>query len=202
MSKIKKLLAATDFSDNAQQAATRAAMLASASDAKLELLHVMSSSSLDDLRQFFGLSTEADDKLKDEALQTLKSQAQHITQQTGQTITPQLRVGQTDSEILSAAEDADKLVIGARGANPLRDIFLGTTAEKLLRKSSCPVLVNKRPPLAPYQRVMVTMDLVSDSAAALEMARRIAPDASAAVVHVFSVPFEGKLWVAGVSDAD
>jgi len=46
---------------------------------------------------------------------------------------------------------ADLLVLGTRGKSNLRDIFLGSTAEKLLRDASCSVLAVKPSPDNPGQ---------------------------------------------------
>lgn len=56
MSKIGFLLCATDFPDEARDAAHRGALLAVEQKARLELLHVMSGTSLDTLHEFFGAS--------------------------------------------------------------------------------------------------------------------------------------------------
>ena len=82
--------------------------------------------------------------------------------------------------------------------NPLRDLILGTTAERLLRTCKRPVLVVKRPPEAPYEHVVVPVDF-SLSAPALTMARQIAPNARITIIHAFRVPFEGRLWMAGAA---
>lgn len=202
MQKIRKLLAATDFSEPARDAVVRAAYLAKQTDAQLDLMHVINSSSLTELRKLLGLTDEVDSTLEDDSRAMLLELCKSIEHQTGLAPAPQLRTGLVEEEVMKAAEQSDMLVLGARGQSPLREVFLGTTAEKLLRKSSRPVLINKAPAEGPYKRVMVTMDLVSGSGATLEMAMQIAPDAKISVVHVFDLPFEGKLWLAGVSESD
>jgi nucleotide-binding universal stress UspA family protein len=109
-----------------------------------------------------------------------------------------LRTGSLVDEILSAVAQADMLVLGARGSNPLRDFIVGTTAERLLRKCGKPALIVKQPAAAPYQRVLVPVDFSADSDAALETALALAPEADIHLLHAFDVPFEGKLRMAGV----
>lgn len=202
MNKIRKLLAATDFSDDAREAAMRAAALTAELGAQLDLLHVMNSSMLDSLQELFGLTREADTKLLDDAQHMLEELAEDIAGKTGVAAVPLLKVGQVMNTIIAAAEQADLLVLGARGLSPLRDVFLGTTAENLLRKCQSPVLVNKRAMREPYRRVIVPVDLTPHSACALEMAVAIAPGAHISIINVFDVPFEGKLWLAGVAEND
>lgn len=197
-----KLLVATDFSDDARQAALRAADLAAQLGAQLELLHVVSGSSLSSLRELFNLGSEAGTRLTDDARRMLGELAEEIAEKTGFAAMPRVQTGHVVNEIISAADQADMLVLGARGMSPLRDVFLGTTAEKLLHKCKRPVLVSKRPPHGPYRRVIVPVDLSTHSAAALRMAAWVAPQSYITIIHAFDVPFEGKLWLAGVVDAE
>lgn len=200
MSQIRKLIAATDFSDDAREAAIRAAALAAELNAQLELLHVVSSSKLDSLRELFGLTREADAKMLDDARNMLEKLVEDIAVKTGFAAVPRLETGHVVDTIGAAADQADMLVLGARGTNPLRDVFLGTAAENLLRKCKRPVLVSKRGMHEPYRRVIVPVDLSPHSACALRMAVAIAPGAHISVINVFDVPFEGKLWLAGVAE--
>jgi len=197
-----KLLAATDFSDDARQAALRAAHLAAQLGAQLELLHVVSGQSLSHLRELFNLGSDADARLLDDARRMLGELVEEVAEKTGFAAMPRVQTGHVVNEIVSATDQADMLVLGARGLSPLRDVFLGTTAEKLLYRCDRPVLVSKRPPHGPYQRVIVPVDLSRHSAAALRMAAWIAPQAYITIIHAFDVPFEGKLWLAGVEDAE
>ena len=59
-------------------------------------------------------------------------------------LTTQVKIGKVLDEILLACAQHDLLVLGAHGLNPLRDLILGTTATRLLRKSMRPVLVVKQ----------------------------------------------------------
>jgi nucleotide-binding universal stress UspA family protein len=195
-----KLLAATDFSEDARQAAMRAAAMAAELEAQLDLLHVMSSSTLDSLRELFNLTREADTKLLDDARRMLGELVEDVAVKTGLAAVPRVEVGHVVNTIISAADQADMLVLGARGLSPLRDVFLGTTAENLLRKCKRPVLVSKRTMHESYRRVIVPVDLTPHSAFALRMAATIAPRAHISVINVFDVPFEGKLWLAGVAE--
>ena len=52
-------------------------------------------------------------------------------------------------EILAAAASSDLVVLGPRGVNPLRDFFLGSTAERMARMIECPMLVAKQDPQIP-----------------------------------------------------
>lgn len=200
MKKIESLLVATDFSEDGRAAGRRAAQLAAQLGARLELLHVMSGPSLSVLRELFDLAVDADAKLIGDAQRQLDDAAAEIARENGLAATARVQVGQVVNEILAASEAADMLILGAHGLNPLRDMILGTTAERLLKRCGRPALVVRRPPQGPYRRVLVPVDFSPHSLAALRMAMNIAPQADITVIHAFDAPYEGKLWLAGVSD--
>ncbi|MDH4084952.1 MAG: universal stress protein [Nitrospira sp.] len=112
-----------------------------------------------------------------------------------------VKTGRVLDEIVAASETADLLVLGAHGTNFLRSLIIGTTAERLLRMCTRPVLVVKNPPLAEYGRIIVPVDFSGYSATTVEMAGRISPNACITIVHACRVPFEGTLQIAGASDA-
>jgi nucleotide-binding universal stress UspA family protein len=199
---MKTVLAATDFSDEARHAADRAAIVAKEQHAHLSLLHVVSSSALNDVRKLFRTPTDVDVKLIDDARHILQEIAADIRLKTGVMGSTDIKTGQAQVEILSATESADLLVLGAQGGNSLHDLILGTTAERLLRTCKRPMLVVKRHPKTRYERVLVPVDFSPYSASALTMASRIAPNARITIVHTFRVPFEGRLRIIGASEDD
>jgi len=199
---MKTILAATDFSDEARHAADRAAIVAKEQHAHLTLLHVVSSSALNEVRKLFRTPTDVDVKLIDDAGHRLNEIAADICLKTGMMGSTDVKIGQAQAEILSATQSADLLVLGAHGGNSLHDLILGTTAERLLRTCKRPMLVVKRPPKTRYQHMLLPVDFSPYSASALTMARRIAPNAHMTILHVFNLPFEGRLRIAGASEDD
>ncbi len=202
MSPPGNLLVATDFSADSRAAAQRAALLAAGQEGvRLTLLHVMNAPSMSALRELFGLANEADAELIADARRELEALA--ATLELGQRPAPltEVRVGQVVQEILAASVQAGLLVLGAHGANPLRDLILGTTAERLLHRTRLPTLVVREAPRAPWQRVLVAVDFSAHAHAALRIALDLAPQAHFMLLHAFDNPYEGKLWLAGVDDA-
>lgn len=197
MSTVRTLLAAVDFSEDSRLAAHRAAVLAAEQRANLELLHVMSGQSLTSLRELFR-SSETEANILADARRMLNDLAADVAGKTGVTATALVMTGSVLENILSASGEADMLVLGAHGVNPLRDRILGTTAVRLLGKCMSPVLVTKRRPQGAYKRVLVPVDFSLYSAVALNMTLLIAPGADVKVVHAVRVPFEEKLGIAGV----
>jgi len=200
MKEIRTILVASDFSDSAELAVQRAGELAGQFTARLNLLHVMSASALDALRQILPNSLDAEAKLLADAREMLDGQAARLTTIDPAAATKRVTVGKIIDEILAACKAADLLVLGARGLNPVRDMILGTTASRLLRKSTLPVLAVKQAVRGPYKNVIVPVDFSPHSVHALTAALHVAPGAKISVIHAYDLPFEGKLWLAGVNE--
>lgn len=199
MSAIRTILAATDFSEDAGHAAARAALLAAELPAQLSLLHVLPAPTLHALRAMFGSGADTEARLVEDARQSVAALAQLLGQR-GIAVAHEVRVGRIVEELLEAASAYDLLSVGAHGSNPLRDLILGSTAERLISKLTLPALVVRKPAREPYRQVLVATDFSPDASAALRCALQLAPRAALTVVHAFDIPFEGKLRAAGVAD--
>jgi len=183
--KIRSLLVATDFSEHARRAALRAALLAREHRApRVTLLHV----------------SPRQPALARALRRRLQDLARELKARTGVTLAPRLAQGSVVDVIARSANRFDLVVVGARGMHPLRDLAIGTSAERLVRKVRRPLLVVKRAPAGPYRRVLAPVDFSADAAAALGFAARLAPDASLAVLHAYEAPYESKLRFAGLAD--
>lgn len=200
MTAITNILAATDFSDDARNAARRAANLAAEHGARLQLLHVMQSDALDELRDRLHLATDVRQNLLADAQGRLETLAESLRTEVGTRAECLLRAGNVLDEAMAAADHADLLVLGAHGLSRVRDLLLGTTAERLLLRSRRPMLVVKGDPARPYRKVLVPVDFSLHSLAALRYARQVAPTADLRVFHAYENPYEGKLRYAGVDD--
>lgn len=195
-----KVLAAVDFSDDSLHAARRAALVAAQLQARLELLHVLSSASQATLRNLLRSSGAPGSNLTAGIRERLVTLAAELAGVAPIEARAKVAIGDVQEAISAAAAEAQLVVLGTRGWNPLRDRILGTTAERLLRTCRRPVLVVQRQAKREYKRVIAAMDYSPNALQALAVAMRIAPQAQITLVHVFSAPFEGKLRYAGVDD--
>lgn len=195
---VAPIVVATDFSDGAGQAVQRAAMLSSQHGAALELLHVVSRSSLDAVRGWIRTPADVADRLVEDARQALQAAAAAL----GVPASAHVVVGDVLDEILARSPGGSLLAVGAQGASPLRDAILGTSAERLIGRSGSPILVVRNPAQARYGRVLAAIDRLPGSAAVLAAAARMAPGARMAAVHAYELPFEGGLQRAGVTTRD
>lgn len=198
MDPTRRFIAAIDFSDDARNAAIRASLLAREHGAKLELLHVVTESSVRSLQSFVGVPADMGARLIDEAGAALADLAEEISRLSGVDPDPHVEIGDPAEIIAAATERSELVAIGAHGAGGLRDLFLGGVADRVLRKAKRPVLVVKRPPEGPYSRVLVPVAFGRHSLAALHVALTLAPEAHITVFNAFTVPYEPSLYLAGL----
>jgi nucleotide-binding universal stress UspA family protein len=187
---LRRVLLPTDFSRDAAHAAKRAVLLPFDKGARLHLIHVLPA----DVPERLQAVMEKQAGLK---LESLRRQVHKEARQRGLRgveVTALVRKGEPFVEIIRASRtlEADLIVLGRHGRKPLRDMFIGTTAERVIRKGEVPVLVVSGRAIYPYQRPLLALGLDAASDFSLGLMRRVlGPDAKdAALVHAFNVPFE------------
>jgi nucleotide-binding universal stress UspA family protein len=203
MIRLEQVLAATDLSAPARHAAERAALVAKDASATLHLVHVINDPALGHLRR---LLQESRDDVEPRIRRTIDRDVvrlgDHLAQVYGVTAQAHVVTGALITGILghAAASRADLLVLGAHGASFMRHLMLGSTAERLIRKSDRPLLVVKQPPHERYRRALVAVDFSRSSLATLTAARAVAPQADLVLLHAYEVPFEDWMRTADVRE--
>jgi nucleotide-binding universal stress UspA family protein len=201
--RLARLLAATDLSAPARHAVERAALVAHAAGARLDLLHVAAFSRLDELRRLVAsLPADLDARMREQTRMLLDALAVTIRERHGVAAATHVASGPLLKSIAegAAAVDADLLVLGVRGSSMLRHLVLGSTAARLLDGFGRPMLVVKRAPAAAYRCVLVPLDFSEASLPSLQLARAVAPGARIVPMHAYEAPFEGKARYAGVEE--
>lgn len=196
MPSLRRIVVATDFSDFSERVVQRAAQLAKQHQAELHLMHVVRPLDL-----YPGLTMGPDEfgHHDEELLQAeqgrLEAMAAGLASQLGIRILPVSRLGRAHTEIAAYAQEvsADLLVAGARGENTLMDLFLGSTASRLLRVAPCPVLIVRNPGDEPYRRVLAAVDFSPVSDAVVAHAVLLAGGAPVQALHVLGSEVEQRL---------
>jgi nucleotide-binding universal stress UspA family protein len=80
---------------------------------------------------------------------------------------------------VAEAEGADLIVVGATRRGAIGRALLGTTAQRVVRGSSVPVLVLRHAESGPWRRVLLTTDLSELSATAYKRALQVVSELSA-----------------------
>jgi nucleotide-binding universal stress UspA family protein len=176
---MRRILAATDFSARATPAICRAGLLAEEHSAAVILCHVVDDDQPDTL-----LALETD-----EAQRLLAQLRDGLPEPAREQAATSVVKGDPFDGILNAADEAgaELIVIGSHRRRLLRDVFFGTTAERIMRRGSLPVLMVNRPPASGYRRIIVAVDLSDTSSQALTAARDLGlfSGAQVFVLHAF-----------------
>lgn len=202
MSELHRIVAATDLSPASVNAVDRGFEIAQQTGAHYTVVHALGLDALGPLRNLLGSDA---DLVAEKAIQNqynaLAALAGDGARNRGVVAELVVEAGLATSFVpaYAASEQADLVLVGARGQSTLTRLLVGSTASRLLRKSTCPVLVVKTPVSSHYSRVLVPVDFSPGNAASIRMARRVAPQADLVLLHSFDVPFEGMLQYAGVA---
>lgn len=187
-----KILAATDFSTRSQRALRRAGLLARNVAAELTLVHVVDD---DQPSAIVGLESR-------EAQRYLAVQIASIAELKGLQCDSAVVTGNPFNGILNAAEAraVDLIVMGAHRKQLLRDVFVGTTIERVIRTGPFPVLMVNAEVEHSYKKVMAAVDMSEPSARAISTAKEagLIGDASLSLVHGFDAFAKGKMSNAGI----
>ncbi len=142
----KKILYPTDFSDVAQKALEFVLQLKEAGAEEVTVLHViedkyfyfLDESTTIDLEQF-------ENDLKNYADKKIKVVANTLSKK-GFKVKVIIARGAPVSEILRVEreENTSLIVIGSHGVSNLKEMFLGSVSESIMRKSPQPILIVKR----------------------------------------------------------
>ncbi len=141
---MNKILVPTDFSEHAENALKVAAMIAKKNDAEIYLLHMMEIP----MQQIDPINAHSD---VPEALFFMKlahKKFEDLLESDfleGLTVHETVKADITFNEIKDACKEyeIDLIVMGSHGATGLKEMFVGSNAEKVVRTSVVPVLVIK-----------------------------------------------------------
>jgi nucleotide-binding universal stress UspA family protein len=186
------MLVASDLTGRSVYPLQRAVQLKAESDCQMTVLHVVE----------HGLTQHVQERRRAEAARELESWKQALPEPAQLGIGISVAVGDPFAEIVDVLQSGrvDLAVVGGPGKRGLRELFIGTTAERVIRFSDQPVLMVNRHPNGHYKRVVVAIDFSHAALRALEWACRIAPQAEIKLVHAWQTPlWEGS--IKGETDA-
>jgi nucleotide-binding universal stress UspA family protein len=203
MTPIRSIVGATDLSAPARRAVDRAAMLARELAASLTLVHAVNASALDQIRRWLDTGGHAEQSILEDVRVRLHELAGEIATRFGIDVGESVLVGRTVDEIGRVADErqADLVVTGTLGAGVFRNRVVGSTAERVVRKSARPVLMVRHADQGPYRRALVAVDFSPWSERQVALACAVAPEAHIVLTHCVEVPFEGRLRMAGVEES-
>lgn len=143
MGPFRNILVATDFSPHAAKALELAANLAKVSGASLQIMHVYDviPYTLPEGLPIYDGGQMA--RIREELGLQLKRLAGEAQSSGVQKVDSALVEGQASVEIARRAEEGqcDLVVMGTHGRSGFAHLLLGSVAERVVRKATCPVLV-------------------------------------------------------------
>ena len=148
---LKTVLVPTDFSENSKKALIYAVRLAQRNDSSLILFHALELPEFVQLRppDISGRFNEAEMKLFDDAVRRCEDSLVRLSRDLGASnvkIETLQRVGKPYEEIIKIARErgVDLIIVGTHGYTGLKHFLLGSTTERVVRVSPCPVLVVRK----------------------------------------------------------
>ena len=144
---LHRILVATDFSDCSNEALDYAIYLARNFGADLYLLHAFGLPFFSHTGVSPGVHPEVHQWIKEvkkDAASQLNDLAEKIRKE-GAKVHPIFKEGTPFIEILKSAGEipADLIVMGTHGRSGLSHVLMGSEAERVVRKASCPVFTVK-----------------------------------------------------------
>lgn len=190
----RRVLVATDFSPTAAVALDWGASIALEHGASLVLLHALPlhGPSAD----YLPSPPEIEEHLQGAAVERLALAAGELPEELP--VETRLEIGLPSESIVEVAEtlDVDLVVVGSRGLTDLGHLMLGSTAERVVQRAPCPVLVihPEDTDHRPVRTILVPTDFSPAARRAIDQAERwlAAVDAPArlVVLHAYHLPVE------------
>ena len=187
----RKILLATDLSARCDRALDRAAALAETWKADLLAVHA-----LEQPDDFY--AAELERRLPSwrrpaDAVDIARNQLRHDMMKAETNITAVVEKGEPADVILRTAREraCDLIVTGIARDETLGRFGLGTTVDRLLRRSRVPLLIVKQRVRAPYSNIIVATDFSEPSRQALLAAVAFFPDRRLGIFHAYDAPMSG-----------
>jgi nucleotide-binding universal stress UspA family protein len=200
MSSVKTLnviVVGTDFSEDATSALSWATQLARQHGARLLLVHALTSDALP-APEFVPLPPEYNEAIHSDAKRRLE-EAASVARKAGVDVEHELILSSPSNGILDVAQrrGADLIVAGTRGRSGWKRALLGSTAARLVRRATCPVMTVRHDDDASpraIRTIVVPTDFSKDAdvavATAAEIVGKSGADRRLVLVHAYRIPIE------------
>ena len=140
---MKKILVPVDFSEHSEYALKTAATIAKKNDSEIVVLHMLGLSE--------SVLTKNESKETNEAIFYMKLAEKQFNDFLDKEYLENIKIETAIQnythfkEVITVAEDykADLIVMGSHGSSGIKEVFVGSNTEKVVRTSSIPVLVVK-----------------------------------------------------------
>ena len=204
MGEMKTILAALDLEAGSDVVLDRAVQLAGQQQAQLILLHVLNVGGLAEAAFHAGANEgELRKRLEKGARDAIEALVANRYLNIEVDVSVAFGVPHDVITRVACERAVDIMVIGPAQAMSLKEKILGSTADRVLRTASTPVLVVRRPSAKPYKHVAAAIDFSPQAEEAVRQVCRMVPEATLHLIHVFNIPlpFQQAMLRAGSSQA-
>lgn len=138
----KKILVATDGSENARRAASYGVNIAKATGAEVHALYIISTQHAVTTRTVMGWSEAFEEYLANKGGVAI-ADVEKLGKEAGVKVEPVFLKGIPADKILNYAEEnnIDLIVMGTHGLTGIKRFLIGSVAESVVRHSKAPVMV-------------------------------------------------------------
>lgn len=180
---MKKILVPIDFSENSENALITAANFAKKFDFEIVILHMLEIANTVITNTTGTQETVFFLKLIEKRLNEFLDK-KYLK---GLKITPIIKQHKVFSELndLCKDEEINLIIMGSQGATGLKELFIGSNAQRVIRNSDIPVLVIKDQPIDTFENAIFACDFSQDSIKAFWEARRFAKSIGCKMKMVF-----------------
>jgi nucleotide-binding universal stress UspA family protein len=197
---LTRILCPVDFSDCSRLALEYAVAMGKWYGASVTAVHVFDSLPIVDPVPLYGQPIGLKD-LDPDVVRGRLTAFVHTVAGDAAVVTELLDGTDARSEVLRRADaiGADLIVMGTHGRSGFEHLLLGSVAEKVVRKASCPVMLvpphaqaGGHPLAVPFSRILCAVDFAETSRRACEMALELAEEADAhlTMLHAIEIPPE------------
>jgi nucleotide-binding universal stress UspA family protein len=187
---LRSLLIAVDLSPISDRVVGRAARLPLGEASHLTLLHVIPRSMAPPDRR----------RAERDARRVLEEEARSlaVTLPRRSVVERIVRVGAPAAEIAQCAESmkAEMIVMGRGNGQAFREVFLGSTAERVFRRTRLPVLAVRLRPRSRYGRPAIALDVDRGAPEIVSLLLRVIPPPrpSMLLIHAYTVAYASQVY--------
>src|ERR687889_2688203 len=181
----RKILLATDGSENTAQAIKAAVDIARRRGSEIHLIHVWHDVHTPHAHAF------VKSELRQQGREILDKEAKRIGEKGGTVTRSHLREGRTFEEVIKLGDklEADLLLVGSRGHRGLRRMLVGSNSEDIVHHAHRPVLVVRRgEDVWPPAWIVAGDDFSEDARKAAELAANLGQLFGARMLLLHAVP--------------
>ena len=177
---MKHILAALDFTANADHEFGRAVQLAVQHGAELTLAHVIDPGPL-------ATDSETEASMRAEAIARADRRIREYSAPSSLKVNFRVTIGDAARELATLVREtgADLAIVGAHHEEPIQNIFFEATAYYTIQQCEAPFLIVKERTQGPYRRVLALTDFSLCAKRAFHAAVMMVPEAEFHVLHVY-----------------